>query len=355
MTMAAGAGLATVLTACGGAGESRYLQAARALRAPLRLDGGLAECARYATLAANGHNTQPWRFSLSDRAATILPDPTRRTQVVDPDDHHLWASLGCASENFLLAARALGLHGDARFDPADDGRVALAFADGVPETGDMFHAIPARQCTRSDYDRRPVPAADIASLEEAARIDGVRVLFLLDQARVETVLEQVIAGNTAQMGDAAFIRELTAWLRFNESQALETNDGLFSAASGNPNLPGWLARLLFPFVFTTRGENDKYAGQIRSSAGVAVFVSERDDREHWVKAGRSFQRFALKATALGIAHAFVNQPVEVAALREEFATWLGLSEGERPDFIVRFGYAPPLPMSLRRPVEEVMV
>ena len=39
----------------------------------------------------------------------------RRTLVVDPDDHYLFVSLGCVTENLVHAALANGLHGDARF------------------------------------------------------------------------------------------------------------------------------------------------------------------------------------------------------------------------------------------------
>ena len=351
-----GAGLVASLAGCGDATDmTGYERAAQTIREPLPRHGGLVDCARYATLAANGHNTQPWRFSLSARMVHILPDLSRRTPVVDPDDHHLWASLGCAAENFLIAARAQSLHGNVLFEPAGEGRLVLAMEQGPAGTDDMFEAIPLRQCTRADYDGRPVAAADLKALEEAARIDGVRIVYLLDEPRIEAALEHVIAGNTAQMEDDAFVDELKHWLRFNDGQALETRDGLYSAASGNPTLPGWLARVLFPMVFRTGGENDKYARQIRSSSGIAVFVSAKDDREHWVRAGRACQRFALKATALGIASAFVNQPVEVPALRGEFARWLGLGADERPDLVVRFGYAPPLPMSLRRPVEAVVI
>ncbi|RST83096.1 Tat pathway signal protein [Aquibium carbonis] len=331
-----------------------YEQAARTLREPMPGHAGLVDCARYATLAANGHNTQPWRFSLSARRVDIRPDLSRRTPVVDPDDHHLWASLGCAAENFLIAARAQSLHGDVRFDPADDGGLVLDLERGPAGTDDLFEAVPRRQCTRSDHDGRPVSAADLEALEDAARIDGVRIVYILDRPRIETAVEHVVAGNTAQMQDEAFVAELRQWLRFNDGQALDTRDGLYAGASGNPTLPGWLANLVFPLVFRTGSENDKYARQIRSSSGMAVFVSAQDDRAHWVKAGRAYQRFALKATALGIANAFVNQPVEVPALRAEFARWLDLEGGERPDLVVRFGYAPPLPMSLRRPVDEVV-
>jgi hypothetical protein len=48
----------------------------------------------------------------------------------------------------------------------------------------------------------------------------------------------------------------------------------------------------------------------------------------------------------------INQPVEVPAIRNEFAAWLGIGR-TRPD-VVPFGYAPPMPMFLRRPVSDVM-
>ncbi len=163
----------------------------------------------------------------------------------------------------------------------------------------------------------------------------------------------VVAGNIAQMGDAAFIKELKTWLRFSPREAAQAGDGLFSAASGNPTLPAWLGPRVFDWVFRSDAENDKYSRQLRSSAGVAVFVSQRDDRDHWVRAGQACQRFALQATALGLKHAFVNQPVEVASLRPELAALVGMP-GRRPDIVMRFGYGPKLPFSARRPVEAVL-
>ena len=93
---------------------------------------------------------------------------------------------------------------------------------------------------------------------------------------------------------------------------------------------------------------------MRSSAGIAVFVGQAADKAHWVEVGRCYERFALQATALGIRNAFLNQPLEVAALRPPFAAAMGLA-GQRPDLVVRFGRGPALPRSLRRPVDSVMV
>jgi len=71
---------------------------------------------RYATLAANSHNTQPWRFRARLHGIDIEADRTRRLAVVDPDDHHLFASLGCAAENLLIAAGASDKHDAVRFE-----------------------------------------------------------------------------------------------------------------------------------------------------------------------------------------------------------------------------------------------
>jgi hypothetical protein len=114
-----------------------------------------------------------------------------------------------------------------------------------------------------------------------------------------------------------------------------------------------LGSLLFGLFFTPKAENDKYASHVRSSAGIAVFVSEAENPAQWIEAGRCYERFALQSAALGIRNAMLNQPVEVSALRPQFATFLGVG-GRRPDLVVRFGRGPKMPPSLRRPVDAVL-
>jgi len=46
----------------------------------------------------------------------------------------------------------------------------------------------------------------------------------------------------------------------------------------------WLGSIMFDLFFRANAENDKYARHVRSSSGVAVFVAERADADHWVRA-----------------------------------------------------------------------
>lgn len=351
------AGSAAVAAAGGGgfmawasAGAADWRATTESLRRPLDPAGGIAELVRYATLAANSHNTQPWRFAASARSVAIAPDLSRRTPVVDPDDHHLFASLGCAAENIIQAAPLLGLAAAVGMD-GEAIRIDLA-PSGAP-SGTLAAAIPRRQCTRADYDGRAVEPSALATLAAAAEGDGVSVRLITDKPAMEDTLAFIVDANTVQVRDPAFVAELKRWLRFSYGEAVSTGDGLFAACSGNPVLPGPVGSLMFGLVFGADSENRKIVSQVRSSAGLVVFVSEKDDRRHWIDAGRAYQRFALQATVLGIRRAFLNQPVEVAEVRRRFADHLGLGD-RRPDLVVRFGYGPEMPLSLRRPVGDVM-
>jgi len=317
------------------------------LRAPLSPD--IADVIRYATLAANSHNTQPWRFGLTHNAIEILPDPSRRTPAVDPDDHHLFVSLGCAATNLALAAAASGRPGEVA---VDGERVRYSFTNGTLRDDPLVAAIVRRQSTRADYDGRAVPSADLATLQAAGAMPGVDLLIITEPAAVAKIRDLVVAGNDAQMRDVAFMRELKSWLRFNPRCAMASGDGLFAAASGNPSLPTPLGGIAFDQLFNAAAENDKYARQIGSSAGLAVFTAESADPTHWIKVGQACQRFALEATRLGLKLAFINQPVEVAALRPELARVIGTTR--RPDLVLRFGYGPMLPYAPRRPVRDVL-
>lgn len=311
------------------------------------------ELVRYATLAANSHNTQPWRFRIESDRITVLPDFSRRCPAVDPDDHHLFASLGCAAENLVLAAEAHGLRATVSIEDAEDA-IRIDLEPGAPLDSLLFQAIPLRQSTRATYDGTRIPTNQLTMLEAAAKDDGVAVQMFVDKRDLERILEYVIAGNTAQMNDDAFVTELKDWIRFNESSAIQHRDGLFSASAGNPALPTWIGRIAFELAFRTESENDKYRSHIRSSTGVIAFVSMHDDKRSWIQVGRCCQRFALQATALGLRHAFINQAVEVPAIRAQFAEYLGVGD-RRPDLLVRFGYGPELPRSLRRPVDRVLL
>lgn len=314
----------------------------------------LRQLVRYATLAPSSHNTQCWKFGLAAQSISIMPDYQRRCPIVDPDDHHLFVSLGCAAENLVQAAAAFGYQGETQFNTGDKEAIQISLDRTKEVRTPQFDAIPRRQSTREEFDGKQLSNQELKLLETAGTGNGVRVQLLTDKQAMENVLNFVVQGNTAQMRDPAFVRELKDWLRFNGGQAVTTGDGLFAGSSGNPTAPSWLGNLMFDQFFTEKTENNKYAQHVRSSAGIAVFSSEVDDKNHWIEVGRAFQRFALQATAMDVRTAHLNQPLEVASIRPQFAKSIGITSG-RPDLVIRFGRGPEMPRSLRRPVNAVLL
>lgn len=349
----AGAG-ATYIMLCTNDDMASYEAAVAATRRIIRSLPEAVDLIRYATLAANSHNSQPWRFKVRQSVIDILPDPARRLSAVDPDDHHLFVSLGCAAENLVIASAMRNMSGRRTFLPENGGAVRFAKGGGATAEPTLFAAIPKRQSMRGDFNGTSVSAADLAALSNAAIVPGVDLTLITERPKLNQIRDLVVAGNSAQIADVAFVRELKAWLRFSPAHALQTGDGLFSATSDNPALPEWLGPTMLDLAFTAKAENDKYARYIATSAGIAVFVAQGEGPERWVQAGRACQRFALAATALGLKHAFLNQSVEVARFRPELAALIGMP-GRRPDIVMRFGYGAALPYSARRPVAAVMV
>lgn len=315
-------------------------------------DARKRELVRYATLAANGHNTQPWRFAIKKDAISIYPDLSRRVPVVDPADRELWISLGCALENLVVAARALGYAPEVSY-PEGEEAIHVQLPPAVAHGDRLFDAIPLRQTTRSDYDGQPLPLAALRQIEALPSEPGVALQVLTGRADRETVLEYVNQGNLRQYADPAYVEELMAWLRFTKREALTRLDGLFSRCSGNPEVPRWLGQR-FVVTTTPQQQADADARKLRSSPAAVVISSTADTKAAWVRTGQVFERLALTTTALTIKSALLNQPIEVPNLRAQFQRAMGLGS-MLPQLVVRLGYADALARSPRRPVEHVIV
>ncbi len=347
---------ASMLVGCTANG---YDDAANKARLPdTRAGQDLLELVRLATLAPSGHNTQPWKFAIQPNEVRIYPDLTRRVPAVDPDNRELWISLGGALENLLIAAQRAGYQTEATYslDTADDHLAVSLKKTGAKPAGQspLFDAIPLRQCTRNAYDRKPVAVADLNKLEAAATGAGVAPVLFTDAATVEPMLEYVNAGNDRQMTDDKFKRELTDWIRFSDGEATEKMDGLASRASGNPSVPRWIATLFIGSVLNPKAQTKKDDGFVRSSSGLMLLVSPKNDKAAWIETGRAYERFALLSTAMGIKNAFMNQPCEVPELRAQVQSHLNLN-GAFPQLLFRFGHGPAMPRSLRRPVGQVLM
>jgi len=333
---------------------TRYLRAAETQRRAVTpgTTADLHELARLGTLAASSHNTQPWRVRLGDEAIRLRPDPSRRCPVVDPDDAHLWRSLGCAAENIVQGAQGQAREASVAVDA---GGVEVRLRPVPPRPPDaLFHAIPLRQCCKRAYDATPLTAAELRALEASGRVGGARAVLLTAPGPRAALADLVAEGDRVQMADPAFRAELIGWMRFSDADAIGRGDGLAGRVLGMPALPEALGRRLAGWFLSGRAQARADRRALASSPVVAVIVARGAGPRPWVAAGRAAQRVQLQATALGLASAYLNPPVEVPRLRARLDAMLGLAGGEAAQLILRIGRGPRVPFSLRRPLAEVL-
>lgn len=311
----------------------------------------------YATKAPSGHNTQPWRFSVGANTIRIFPDLTRRLPVVDPDDHALYISLGCALENLILAANNAGYDAEISYFPISEQQecIVVQLKEGFKaQDNKLFELIAVRQSTRSQFDGKPIPQEHLRMLEAAGKQESVIFKLIIQPNDIEPIIQFVKEGNRVQFNDKAFVQELVSWIRFSKKEVAQHQDGLTSNAMGSPSVPRWLGKIFFSLMASPEKQALICEKTIRHSSALMIFVAQANDKTTWVKVGQSFERVALTATLLNIRMAHLNMPCEVVSVRAKLAEHLRLPY-THPLLLLRIGYAEPMPRSPRRAVKEVII
>src|SRR5690242_2335618 len=90
------------------------------------MTGLLTNAAALAGYAPSIHNTQPWRWRVSDKALDLYVVPARQLAITDPDGRLSVLSCGAALHHALVALAAEGQHVDVTRlpDPADPDHLA---------------------------------------------------------------------------------------------------------------------------------------------------------------------------------------------------------------------------------------
>jgi hypothetical protein len=316
----------------------------------------MRELVRYATLAPNAHNSQPWSFGIGESTIRIFPDYSRRCPVADPGDRDLWLSLGCALEHLCLAALRVGYAPAVDYFPDDEAEPCLRvrFRRTEPDGGSpMFTAIAKRQMNRRPYDGRPIPARDLAALEQAVSEEGVGVRILTDPVEFERVIDLVTAGFEWRRKNKDFLKELRSWIRFSAAATVEKRDGLTMRAAGKPFVPDRLGPLVVRVRAMLGLDAKEVAAGIRSSSAILFLYTDENDRITWVRAGRCLARIKLTATDRDIRCSHLDNNWQWEVMKSATQQELGLGSGH-PQVALRLGYAETLPHAPRRPLEAVL-
>ena len=324
-------------------------------------------------LAANPHNTQPWRFKLADERIEIHADTARNLGTFDPYLREMHIGLGCAVENMVLAAAARSREAkvtlvDGSLEPIPAAPrpslvAIIELAPGPRRRAELYDAIPRRHTNRAPYDRgRAIAPELLGSLHSlAGESTGLKLLLFSADSERKKLGDLMVAATETIIADQRMVDDSQRWFRQRWADVQKFRDG--------PTLDTALAKIA-PAPSPER--NHRYwldatrDVQVPSAPVLGLIAVEAlYDRAQAIRAGRAWQRMHLFATTRGLAMQPINQPVELVDRERQLAREpvaaraLASLVGDpswKPTFAFRLGYPTrDVPPSPRRAVGDVVI
>ena len=324
--------------------------------------GTPAEVARFAVGAAvwspSVHNTQPWRFRAQPGEISLYADADRRLAVADPAGREMMISCGAALFTTRLALRFLGYVPEVSVLPDPDRPMLVArisWHEQVPAAEyerELYGQIASRRTHRGGFDPGPLPAALLAGLRQDAAWHGAMLQVVAEDGRRAALAAIVDAAENVLRLDHARAQELARW---STPPGSARRDGVPDTAypalpeRTDPHFPG----RDFAGGHGWGHSPANSAPLLRAAGEVSILTTRGDQPADWVNAGQALQRVLLNASACGAAAALHSQPLELPQLRD--LVRVQLSDGAYPQMVLRLGTTGQAAVSVRRPVEDVLL
>jgi hypothetical protein len=311
-----------------------------------------------AVMAPSSHNTQPWRFRISGTRLDLLADGSRQLRIIDRERRQLVQSCGCALFNARVAIRAMGYKDEVTVMFVDNEipeHLASIHLGGlhVPTEVDhkLMHSIGLRATNRRAFLPRPIASSVTDGLATYAAAEGA-TLLRLDPVQKSALSSLIEEADHEQYGDEDFRRELSRWLVPSGSTR---RDGIpFVEKEYGSAMPFALMRALrSPALGDSFGMLEETL--VQGAPAVIVLGTENDDVASWLACGEALEAVLLHATSVGLSAAFLNQVLEIPALRNRVGELV--PQIRAPQMVLRIG-VPAEPIEHRAPrrnLDDVIV
>lgn len=289
-----------------------------------------------ARAAPSIHNTQPWRWQISDgRTLYLYADRSRQLEVEDPDSRLLTESCGAALHHARLALTVAGWQFDVRRlpDPAQPDLLATitVTARGEP---DEHARVLLDTASRRHTDRRPitnrqVEQAALDAIVAAVTAEDTR-LYILSGDQVVELAAAMAGADRTEVAEEAHRAEIGRWVGGERRDATGIPASAVPQQAPQTRVAG---RYFGPPGTLPVDEGHDVA------AVYGILHGDTDTPLAWLRAGEALSAGWLTAIAQGLSLLPISAVVEVLPARMALRRLLsGLGY---PYVAVRIGYPDP--------------
>jgi nitroreductase len=322
----------------------------------------VAEVERALALAIRApsiHNSQPWRWVLSERTLDLRADRGRRLPAIDPDGRGLLVSCGAALYLACLGLRVQGWEtGVQRFpDPADPdllARISWTARRPVDEpTRVLALAAGRRHTERRPFRPDPAPATLLDELRRLVDSEGVYA-HLVQRADERLDLAVVVSwADRIEAEDDAYRQELARWVR-PDAPAARQGIPVTAVPHLTPGQPRHTDVPVRDFELGQPGHQQVPTGLDEQPAWMVLFTAD-DDATARLRAGEAYAQLSAQTERMGLASSAATQAVDLPGVRDRLRALMDWPD--HPQMILRIGWPPPgepAPPTPRRPVQAVL-
>jgi nitroreductase len=313
---------------------------------------------RFAILAPSSHNSQPWKFDVTENSIGLFADRNRRLKDSDKNDRQLFISLGCAITNILVAVDYYGLKAAVTYmpdlnDDAYAARIDFSFeGKNVPSAKNhLIFSIPQRVNNRNRY-TAVMPNETFLSEINKLQDESLTIMRISDRSHRERLAEVALAAGVFAMEDTYFRRELSHYVKSNMTRS---HVGMPAFGMGIPTPVSFFAPRMIRFFNMNKISFKNDEKLLKEFTPMFCVIATRDDGAMaWIKAGEAYERISLFACRSGLSTAVWAAPIQIGQYYRDLQSILGTEF--RPQMFFRVGYAQKMtPHSPRIPVERLLI
>lgn len=279
---------------------------------------GLIGLIQSAILAASPHNSQPWLFQIEGMEIRLYADTDRNIGAIDPYLREMYAGIGCALENLVLAAKANGYQYLLEHfpDPSDKKyTVKISLKKDYPYESVLYNAIPYRHTNRGPHDLGKIIKEN--SLNEftmlGKNITDTKLIWLTTNNDKNRFLDLNARATRALIDDEEQSKSSFSWLRASWQEIQSKKDGVTMDTTGSSATLRAVAKIIPP---VSRETGDQYFLEAMENlttntdrVGI-IMVRDLNNNSHRLQGGRYWQRLHLWGTTQGMAMQPVSQICE---------------------------------------------